>query len=217
LGGYVRQDILITWLDFESRSTCDLTVAGAYNYAQDPTTEALCLAYAYDDGPVMLWVPGEPFPAMKGQLRAHNAAFDRLILTYVCQVHTDLDRWYCTAVQAAANGLPRSLTDVGRAVNSVMRKDFRGAELVRQCCIPPYNTELLPELYDYCRQDVETMRAVSKGLRDLSPEELLDYHNAERMNDKGVLILTAAGVIYGFVRTSKDIALNSSTGIEKKP
>jgi len=38
-----------------------------------------------------------------------------------------------------------------------------------------YNTALLPELFDYCAQDVRAMRAISKGMRGLSDDELLDY------------------------------------------
>jgi DNA polymerase len=179
----------IAWVDFETRSNCDLLKKGAYNYAQDISTDILCMAYAIDDGEVQLWLPGQQLPDFTGyQIRAHNAAFERLIFWYVLQQDYPLESFYCTAVQAAANCLPRSLEDVGRAVSSKMRKDYRGAELVRKCCIPPFNTELLPELYDYCLQDVRTMRAVSQSLRDLTPEELSDYHINERINDRGVLV-----------------------------
>jgi DNA polymerase len=40
----------------------------------------------------------------------------------------------------------------------------------------------------YCEQDVRAMRAISKGMRDLSDEELLDYHVNEQINDRGVLV-----------------------------
>ena len=48
--------------DFETRSTCNLLAAGAWRYAADPSTEVLCCAYAVDDEPVQLWVPGDPIP-----------------------------------------------------------------------------------------------------------------------------------------------------------
>ena len=41
------------WLDLETRSLCDLKSAGVYNYAQDLTTEVLCMSYAVDDGEVL--------------------------------------------------------------------------------------------------------------------------------------------------------------------
>jgi len=39
----------ILWIDFETRSRCDLTSKGVYNYAQDGSTDVLCMSYAFDD------------------------------------------------------------------------------------------------------------------------------------------------------------------------
>ena len=176
------------WIDFETKSACDLKTAGVYNYAQHGTTEVLCMAYAIDDGEVQLWTEGL-LPDFAGhQIRAHNAAFERLIFWYVLQQDYPLDQFYCTAAQARANCAPGSLEDAGRFAGASMRKDHRGGHLVRQCCLPPYNTALLPELYDYCKQDVRAMRAISKGMRSLSDDELMDYHISERINEKGVLV-----------------------------
>jgi len=176
------------WVDFETRSACDLKTAGVYNYAQSLSTEVLCMAYAYDDGDVQMWTGG-PLPDFTGhQIRAHNAAFERLIFWYVLQQDYPLEQFYCTAAQARANCAPGSLEDAGRFAGASMRKDHRGGHLVRQCCIPPYNTALLPELFEYCAQDVRAMRAISKGMRGLSDDELLDYHVNERINDRGVLV-----------------------------
>jgi DNA polymerase len=183
---------MILWVDFETRSACDLTVAGVYNYAQDASTDVLCMSYAFDDEEVVTWTPEQPFPERvknhKGLIYAHNAAFERLIFWYVLGQNFQLEQFYCTATQARANCAPGGLEDVGRFAGASMKKDHRGAHLVRQCCMPPYNTELLPELIEYCEQDVRAMRAVSKGLRPLSAEELGDYHANERINDRGVLV-----------------------------
>ena len=146
------------------------------------------MAYAIDDGEVQLWTEG-PLPDFAGhQIRAWNAAFERLIFWYVLQLDYPLDQFFCTAAQARANCAPGSLEDAGRFAGASMRKDHRGGHLVRQCCVPPYNTALLPELFEYCKQDVRAMRAISKGMRDLSADELLDYHINERINDRGVLV-----------------------------
>ena len=201
---------MILWVDFETRSACDLTVAGVYNYAQDSSTDVLCMSYAFNDADVQTWVPGQPFPAEvknhTGQIRAHNATFERLIFWYVLQQNFQLEQFYCTATQARANCAPGSLEDVGRFAGASMKKDHRGAHLVRQCCMPPYNTELLPELIQYCEQDVRAMRVVSKGLRDLSDEELADYHTNERINDRGVLVdvdLCKAAIKYAQAETEE--------------
>jgi DNA polymerase len=197
---------MILWLDFETRSRCDLPSAGAYNYAQDASTELLCMSYAFGDEDVATWLPGQPFPARvaqhQGQIRAHNAAFERLIFWYVLAPEQDfpepaLEQFYCTATQARANCGPGSLEDVGRFAGASMKKDHRGAQLIRALCVPkPDGTfredpALMAEMVQYCEQDVRAMRAVSKAMRDLSEEELADYHVNERINDRGVLVDTA--------------------------
>jgi DNA polymerase len=183
---------MVLWVDFETRSPCDLKVAGVYNYAQDLKTEVICMSYAFDDGPVKTWTPDLTFPVdvlnHKGQIRAHNAAFERLIFWYVLQINFDLEQFYCTATQARANCAPGSLEDVGRFAGADMKKDRRGDYLVRQCCIPPYNESFTAELIEYCEQDVRAMRAVSLAMRQLSDDELLDYHVNERINDRGVKV-----------------------------
>ena len=189
------------WLDFETRSTCDLKSAGVYNYAQDPSTEVLCMSYAIDDGEVQTWTTG-PLPDLTGhRIMAHNAAFERLILWYVLQVNIPLEQFYCTAAQARANCAPGSLEDVGRFMGASMKKDHRGAALIRKMCVPPFqeSAELTAEMIQYCEQDVRAMRAISQAMRPLSEEELADYHVNERINDRGVLVdvpLCRAAVSY---------------------
>ena len=179
------------FIDFETKSACDLKKHGVYNYAQDRSTEVLCMSYAFD-GDVQTWTPDQPFPDAvrnyKGEIRAHNATFERLIFWYVLGINFKLEQFYCTATQARANCLPGSLEDIGRAMSAKMKKDHRGKQLIRQCCVPPYNTALLPELIHYCEQDVRAMREVSLALRQLDADELLDYHINERINDRGLLI-----------------------------
>jgi DNA polymerase len=196
----------ILWIDFETRSRCDLPAHGVYNYAQDPSTEVLCMSYAFNDEDVVTWRPGEPFPHRVYDavqygitIRAHNAAFERLIWTYVLapdyNISTPrLEQFYCTAAQARANCGPGSLEDVGRFASADMKKDYRGAQLIRLLSVPQADgtfrkdPELLAEMIAYCEQDVRAMRAISKAMRDLSAEELADYHTNERINDRGVLV-----------------------------
>lgn len=178
------------WLDFETRSECDLKAMGVYNYARHPSTQVLCMSYAHDDGPVNTWRPGEPMPRLDSQIRAHNAAFERLIFWHVLQMPIQLEQFYCTASQARANCAPGSLEDVARFAGTSMRKDHRGNYLVRKLCIPPFSDDvrLMQELVEYCEQDVRTMRAASKAMRELTDDELADYHTNERINDRGVLV-----------------------------
>ena len=199
----------ILWIDFETKSRCNLLTRGVYNYAQDISTEVLCMSYAFDDNEVITWTPDMPFPEEvmrhEGMIYAHNAAFERLIFWYVLQVNFKLEQFYCTATQARANCAPGSLEDVGRFAGASMRKDFRGSQLVRALSIPQsdgtFNNdpELMKEMIEYCEQDVRVMRNISKLMRPLSKEELDDYHINERINDKGVLVdvpLAQAAMFY---------------------
>ena len=196
---------MILWIDFETRSHCDLKKHGVYNYAQDGTTDVLCMSYAFDDEDVRTWTPDQPFPEdvrhYTGEIRAHNATFERLIFWYVLNVQFDLEQFYCTAAQARANCAPGSLEDVGRFAGASMKKDHRGAQLIRALCVPPFKNDpaLMTELVQYCEQDVRAMRAISLGMRPLSSDELGDYHVNERINDRGVLVdvhLATAAVGY---------------------
>jgi DNA polymerase len=182
------------YIDFETRSECDLRKHGVYNYAQDATTDVLCMSYAFGDGDVQTWLPTEPFPAAvaqyTGPIYAHNATFERLIFWYVLQIEFKLEQFVCTAAQARANCAPGSLEDVGRFSGASMKKDHRGAQLIRMMCVPPFKNdpELMAEMIAYCEQDVRAMRAISKAMRPLSELELQDYHVNERINDRGVLV-----------------------------
>ena len=186
------------FLDFETRSRCDLKAKGAYNYAQDMSTEVLCMSYAFDDGEVQTWLPHQEFPEAvrnhKGLIYAHNAAFERLIFWYVLQINFELEQFYCTATQARANCAPGSLEDVGRFAGADMRKDHRGSQLIRLLSVPQANGQfredaaLMDEMVRYCEQDVRAMRAISQALRPLSDTELADYHVNERINDRGILV-----------------------------
>lgn len=202
------------WCDFETRSRCDLRSRGVYNYAQDASTDVLCMSYAFDDEDVRTWLPSEPFPqAVKdhtGLVYAHNAAFERLIFWYVLQVEFKLEQFYCTAAQARANCAPGSLEDVGRFAGATMKKDHRGGQLIRALSIPQADGEfrqdakLMQEMVDYCEQDVRAMRAIAQAQRPLSAEELADYHVNERINDRGVLLdrpLALAAVSYSNAET----------------
>ena len=224
--------MMILYIDFETRSRCDLPGRGVYNYAQDPSTEVLCMSYAFDDEDVATWTPDQPFPTRvalhTGQIRAHNAAFERLIFWYViCPdfgvPEPKLEQFYCTATQARANCAPGSLEDVGRFAGASMKKDHRGAALVRALSIPQgdgtfrEDPKLMAEMIEYCEQDVRAMRAFSKAMRDLTDEELADYYVNERINDRGVMLdvpLAKAAVRYAAVeRDEIEMAFCKITGL----
>jgi hypothetical protein len=44
--------------DYETRSLVALKSVGVNQYAADPSTKVICVAFAVDDDPVQLWRPG---------------------------------------------------------------------------------------------------------------------------------------------------------------
>ncbi len=73
--------------DYEVRSTLLLPKVGAWKFAAAEQTEVLCCAYALNDDPVRLWVPGDPVPPEFVEASrnpdwivcAHNAQFELAI------------------------------------------------------------------------------------------------------------------------------------------
>lgn len=195
-------------LDFETRSTVDLKKTGTYVYAEDPTTDVNCMAYAFGDEPVDLWILGEPLPdriaehiRSQGLLFAHNAAFERIIWKYVLTPRYGwpepaIEQWRCTMVMAHAMSLPGALADLPGALGLVVEMDMAGHRVMLQLAKPRTKTPLtwwndpvkFAQLYSYCKQDVETERAVHKRLLNLIPSEQALWQLDQRINDRGVYV-----------------------------
>lgn len=222
-------------VDFETRSRCDLKKAGAYNYALDPSTQIICAAFIDVDSDFeLLWYAGDKLPKVLTQhienadlLAAHNAQFDRLI--WECVAVNDwafplieFDRWYCTSAQCRVNGLPASLEDAARALNTRHQKDFRGSQLIRALSIPRadgsfnYDPALIKEMGDYCMQDARTTKALVETTRRLSTREHEDWLYSEDINERGVLIdleLAEAAQVYATAETIEIAdALSAASG-----
>lgn len=141
---------MILHLDYETRSLVDLKRHGVYIYAQHPSTEIICAAYAFGDEDPELWTPDLPFPQRvaehfdtgeRASVWAHNADFERLITWYVLCPDFDvpeppLEAFYCTAAQMRAAALPGSLGNAARALSLREQKGIRGAELIRLLSLP---------------------------------------------------------------------------------
>lgn len=186
--------------DFETRSRCDLKKHGAYRYATHPTTEILCLAYKIG-GLEELWYPGDPDPEVMlaaveaGELCVgHNVNFDYLIWE-----HCRPDSWpemdpiqlRDTMALSLWHGGPAALDLAGRFWAG-MRKDSRGADLVRKLSIPQsdgtfrQDREMLQEMGEYCLQDVRVTAGLLEALPPLSDEEYLLWYINECINERGI-------------------------------
>lgn len=189
-------------LDFETRSAVDLKKAGAYRYAEDPSTVVLMLGYARPGEEPDWWQPGEPFPEVLVEaarsatepLHAHNALFERLIwngpLRRVVPGLPILpaSAWDCTMARGAAAGWPLKLERLGEAMDLHQQKDPRGSQLVAAWGNAKRNprAETFPDLVEYCRQDVRAESAALLRLPALSKRERQVWLLDQTINDRGV-------------------------------
>ena len=151
-------------IDIESKSSVDITKAGAYKYAESPDFNILLLGVSVNGAPVTVYdlacgetVPEEIVAALSDDTVtkwAYNAAFERVCLsvwlrrnypqsfsTYSIdgdpvRRYLDPSAWKCTMVWAAYNGLPLSLEKVGAVLGFEEQKLKEGKELIRFFCTP---------------------------------------------------------------------------------
>jgi DNA polymerase bacteriophage-type len=201
--------------DIETRSTLNLTTVGAWRYAADGSTEVLCVAYAVDDDPAAIWVPGEaipkPFIAAAANpdwlVAAHNDQFEAAIEERLLNPRfgwsiIPIDRHRCSMAMALANALPASLGGAAEALGLALQKDAEGHRLMMQMAKPRRarkgenpnaiywhdDPERHARLRDYCRRDVEVERELLRRLRPLSNDEQLLWQLDALINKRGFRI-----------------------------
>jgi DNA polymerase bacteriophage-type len=116
----------ILWLDFETKSRLTIKVNGLDRYSTDPSTAALMLAWAVDDGEVNLWLPHlEPKMPLELQViladpdvlvGAWNYNFERRIMKEKYAIDIPIHRWIDPSVLAGYMALPIALKKCGRAL-----------------------------------------------------------------------------------------------------
>jgi DNA polymerase bacteriophage-type len=196
---------MIYSIDFETRSAIDLAEQGLDIYANDPSTEVLCIVYGIYPDRVRLVdssIIDKNFPLLDhvrngGKIQAWNAMFEYAIWNCVCVPkygwpELKLEQCIDTMAIAAANNVPQSLGDAAIFMDANQQKDTRGRYLIQKLCKPTRkggfenDPELLKELFDYCAQDVRTEMAIGSVLRPLSDAEQEVWELTQRINLKGV-------------------------------
>ena len=193
--------------DFETFSEADIKKVGGWVYSQHPSTEVICMAYAYNDGDPHLWLPGENFrpwflyPERAGEYNLHawNSAFEYGIIKNVLKIEPmPLDYWMDTQAMATAMALPAKLGQCGEAlgVSQDKAKDKRGAYLIKRLCSPQgkkrtriQDPELLEEFYEYCKRDVIAERYIHNNyLMEFSLQERELWKLDQEINFRGIQI-----------------------------
>ena len=146
------------YLDFETRGVVDLIRVGQMRYALDAQTQALCMAWAFDDAPVgpvwhrdHPWIAKSKFPQelceriASGELvEAHNAGFEFWIWNEVLRREfpefepypLKLEQMRCSAAKASCLSLPRALGDAVKALNLPEKKLEDGRRLINKLSKP---------------------------------------------------------------------------------
>jgi DNA polymerase bacteriophage-type len=198
--------------DYESRGVLKLEDVGVWRYAADPRTSILCCAYATDDDPVKLWLPGDPpppefFEAAQNtdwEVGAHNAQFEIALEHFILSRRQGfpkfpLSRQRCTMAMALALALPPKLELLAEALETVHQKDQAGQRLMLMLAKPRRprkdedpqallwfdDEERRQRLYEYAKQDVEVERELYQALRPLSEEEFNIWQFDLRVNARG--------------------------------
>ncbi len=214
---YIRKVIEMKQIniDIETYSNTDLTKAGVYKYADDPSFTVLLFGYSVDQGPVkcIQCAKGEKIPAeiIRGlqdpevMKYAFNASFERVCLGRFIGIHLSPESWRCTMVASLYLGLPGSLAAVGAVLGLEKQKLSEGKELIKYFSVPCKPTkangmrtrnrpEHAPEKWDafvrYNIRDVETeMGIAGKISRFPVPEDVWkQYVLDQEINDRGVAI-----------------------------
>jgi DNA polymerase len=195
---------MIYSIDFETRSTIDLADQGLDIYANDPSTEVLCIAFGSEPQNVKCGSPSEPYlkplldhVASGGKIQAWNAMFEYAIWNCVCVPkygwpELKLEQCIDTMAIAAANNVPQALGDAAIFMDAKHQKDTRGRLLIQKLCKPQKNGQFnndpafMAELFAYCQADVRAEMAIGSVLRPLSDVEQEVWTLTQRINLRGV-------------------------------
>ncbi|QHR66313.1 putative DNA polymerase [Escherichia phage rolling] len=206
------------FLDTETFSGVDLKKAGAYAYAEHPTTEIMICTYAIDEGRVQTWDATES-PTMPRELRkalrqvtrkkakivmANGLLFDRLVIREKWGIDLPVSQIEDTMIMAFRHALPGSLDMQCRVlgVDAEHAKDKAGKALIKRFCKPTpktykirrYTRDTHPEEWAkflrYAALDIIAMREVYWRIPDWgnTPKEDEILLIDQLINDRGFYV-----------------------------
>lgn len=177
-------------LDYETRSTYDLSEVGLDRYATGPT-EVLLASYAFGDGTVNLWEPHlgemprdleEALYDPSVQIYAWHSSFERLVTNFCLGIELPPCRFVDPNINARYISLPGYLDECGEILNIPQDKQKLavGERLKQKFCFPAkqggketlfgisepiyHDWDSDPEDWklfgDYCKRDVEAEREI---------------------------------------------------------
>lgn len=205
------------FIDFETRSHHSIE-NGAFAYAADPSTDIICVSYAIEDQPSVVFTidqKEELSPLLACieagyNIVAHNALFEIAIMKYVAipkygWPKIKLSQIRCTMQMAGRAGLPLSLDEASKALK-ITEKLETGKHLIKLFSIPQPNGKFIDvnsrprekaQFLEYCRVDSLVSREIWRNLPEWKQIELEDIAFDLRSNIDGVPIdSNAARIIH---------------------
>lgn len=205
-------------LDCETTSQADLKKVGAWKYAEDPSTDVICICGTYIT-PEFIdrrnWKneaftgyganPFLDFMENADLIVAHNIEFEIAIWKYCLENRRGwpafpIYKAYCTMGASAAAGLPFGLAGackcVGLPVNK--QKDTEGKTLIKSMSSTPIEilaqrigiVEQLSTMVEYCAQDVEATASLMDAIPPIHEKELEVFRTHLGINARGFKVDT---------------------------
>lgn len=197
------------YFDFETYSKKPLKEYGAYEYANDVTTDVLCLAVIHGTKKIV-WYPGDKIPASfktmfdgKGKYIGHNIWFDVLIWNHVFipkywkeGPKIKMNQCICTMALAYMKSYSGAMEKVANELNLPMQKFKEGRramlELTRKGREAKNFNEKLMMVGTYCLGDVEITKMIYETLGpfDNGPDNFEDqlWLLTNAMNERGIKV-----------------------------
>ena len=206
-------------LDFETASTCNLLEAGAWRYAEDITTEILCLCWEMD-GAYARWMPGDPGDLLYALvadpqvlMTAHNAGFEKAIWRRIMVPiygFPDIpdERWHDTMAVAAYKSIPLGLDQAAHVLGLEDQKDTAASRFTVGLSKPnkagyfDRSPASMQRVVTYCDQDVRAEVGLHNRIGWLEPAERKTWLLDQKINQRGValdlgFIAQASAVVSG--------------------
>lgn len=192
-------------LDFETASRCDLLKCGAWRYAEDPSTEVICLCWSIDGGEVRTWQPGDDKTELMEIVRddkviliAHGAQFEKAIWRAIMAPEFGFpdvpnSRWHCTLAACALHSIPLRLDRAALVLRLPFQKDTEGSAVARSLSKTKRgyfnrSASVIERTVTYCVRDVQTETSLHHRLGWLPPGERYVWLLDQRINERGVRI-----------------------------
>jgi len=205
-------------VDFETISEVDLNKHGRMRYLHGKEADIICMGYKIDNEQTQLWVPGDELPEFviynnQLSLVAFNAQFDLAVWNILGSKYkfpqSPISQWIDVMAICGRFTYHQSLAQAGEDLKLKIQKNPRGKALLKLICTPPFiytHTDLM-ELYNYCKQDIDTMYEMLNALpaSKLSDEEQGHWERTVVKNNRGLPIdIESAKQIYKVTEIYKE-------------